>query len=73
MPITTTPQTGAIPALTREALVESLVKNAGLNAQDANNAVSHVVSELVFAQGGRLAADQNCNACGGGAQRQLQQ
>ncbi len=66
MPITTQPTQPASAPLTREALVDGLVKNAGLNQQDANNAVSHVLSELVFARGGKLAADQACQSCGGG-------
>jgi hypothetical protein len=58
--------------LTRDQLVGSLVKSTGLSQADADKAVSHVMSELVFAQGGKLAADQNCNACGGSLTRSAQ-
>jgi len=61
---TTTP-----PAVTRDQLVTNLV-GMGLNQNQAGQAVDHVVSSLVFSKGGGLLADQNCNACGGGAQRQ---
>jgi polyhydroxyalkanoate synthesis regulator phasin len=49
--------------LKKHALVDTLVKQAGLNREDANKAVDHIVSELTFERAGRLLADQACNSC----------
>jgi hypothetical protein len=68
----TQPTQPTTQTLTRDQLVSSLVQSTGLSQPDADKAVSHVVSELVFANGGKLAADQNCNACGGSLMKSAQ-